>query len=268
MATAFPLRNWNLSKRVHTSIKTANNVVVWRVRRIPRRVIALLLFSIGTSALARDSASIVRWTEGEPGCTFSAGEDGLYRYAFWTGDFGIIMAVDADELRKADSRTEPTFAVLLTVRYRGNDSLSVHPETISLEFVKHDHDKHPAIAPDDLSARLQRDADTFSERAKREVRKHPEKKPDEEAALQEREKSIQAMIEFVKARGLATTELDAGHPQVSGWLFFSAKSKWIGDWKQQEEFILRVPLANHIVEFPFALPPSKGDLILRRRPSP
>jgi hypothetical protein len=30
--------------------------------------------------------------------------------------------------------------------------------------------------------------------------------------------------------------------------------------------VLRVPLGNRIVEFPFSLPPSEGDLILRRRP--
>jgi hypothetical protein len=237
------------------------------VRRISLIAFLLILACAGPSAPAKDAGSVLRWAEGDPGCTFSADEDGLYRYGFWTNDFGIIMAVDADELRKASSRTEPTFAVLLTVSYRGKDSLALHPDAISLEFVKHDHDRHTAIAPGDLSAKLQEDADTFSKRAQRQIRSHPEKKKEEEAALQELEKSIQRMIEFVKTEGLASTQLDASHPEVSGWVFFSARSKWIGDWKQQEEFILRVPLANYIVEFPFALPPSKGDLILRRRPS-
>ena len=35
--------------------------------------------------------------------------------------------------------------------------------------------------------------------------------------------------------------------------------------KKQEEFILRVPLAGKMFEFPFRLPPSEGELILRRR---
>jgi hypothetical protein len=48
-------------------------------------------------------------------------------------------------------------------------------------------------------------------------------------------------------------------------VYFSASSKWIGGWKKQEEFILRIPVANRIIEFPFALPPSEGDLLLRRR---
>jgi hypothetical protein len=225
----------------------------------------LLLTCTAASAFANDAGSVLRWAEGQPGCTFSADEDGLYRYGFWTNDFGIVMAVDADELRKASSRTEPTFEVLLTVSYRGKDSLPVHPGAITLEFVKHDHDRHTAIPPSDLSAKLQKDSDTFSDRAQRQIRKHPEKKMEEQAALQELDKSIQTTIEFVKNEGFVDSQLDASHPELSGWVFFSAKSKWIGDWKPQEEFILRVPLADHIVEFPFALPPSKGDLLLRRR---
>ena len=237
------------------------------MQRIPRLVIGLIALSVGASALAKDEAPVLRWTEGEPGCTFSADEDGLYRYGLWTDEFGIIMAVDADELRKTISRTEPTFELLLTVSYRGKDSLAVRPDGMSLEFVKHDHDKHAAIMLDDLSAKLQKDSGTLSERAQRQMRNHPGKKTAEEAARQELQKSIQRTIEFVKSEGLAVTRLDASHTEISGWVFFSAKSKWIGDWKQQEEFVLRIPLANRIVEFPFALPPSKGDLILRRRPS-
>lgn len=178
------------------------------------------------------------------------------------------MAVDADELRKVSHRTEPTFAVLLTVSYRGKDSMAVKPDSISLEFTKHDHDIHPAITPDDLSAKLQEDAERFSEQAEREIRKHPEKRIEQESALQENEKSLQATIDFVKAQGLVATQLDPTHPQASGWVFFNVKSKWIGDWKKQEEFVLRVPIGSETIEFPFALPPSQGDLILRRRESP
>jgi hypothetical protein len=49
-------------------------------------------------------------------------------------------------------------------------------------------------------------------------------------------------------------------------VLFSSKSKWIDGLQKQEEFVLRVPFGNRIVEFPFSLPPSEGDLILRRRP--
>jgi hypothetical protein len=53
---------------------------------------------------------------------------------------------------------------------------------------------------------------------------------------------------------------------VDGWVFFSAQDKWIGDWKNPEEFVLRIPLEDRVLEFPFKLPPNQGDLILRKRP--
>jgi hypothetical protein len=60
--------------------------------------------------------------------------------------------------------------------------------------------------------------------------------------------------------------LDTGHPEASGRGLFCTKSKWIDGLQKQEEFVLGVPFGNRIVEFPFSLPPSEGDLILRRRP--
>ena len=74
------------------------------------------------------------------------------------------------------------------------------------------------------------------------------------------------MIEFLKTRSLRATKLESGHPEASGWVFFSTKSKWIDGLHKQEEFVLRVPLGDRVVEFPFSLPPSEGDLILRSRP--
>ena len=176
------------------------------------------------------------------------------------------MAVDADELRKATSRTEAAFAVLVTVRYRGKGSLGVNPDEMSLEFVKHDHDRHAAFIPSDLAAKLEKDADELSQRIEGEMGRQREKETVQDSTLGEREKSIRAAIQFVKTQSLTVTRLDQDHSQVSGWVFFSAKSKWIGDWKKQEELILRVPLANRVIEFPFALPPSRGDLLLRLRP--
>jgi hypothetical protein len=74
------------------------------------------------------------------------------------------------------------------------------------------------------------------------------------------------MIEFLKTRSLRAMKLDSAHPEASGWVLFSTKSKWIDGMHKQEEFVLRVPLRDQVVEFPFSLPPSEGDLILRSRP--
>jgi hypothetical protein len=68
-----------------------------------------------------------RWAEGEPGCTFARGDDGKYRYSLWTPDYGVILAVDSQELEKVHRRVEPFFSVELTVRYRGQSTLEVAP---------------------------------------------------------------------------------------------------------------------------------------------
>lgn len=229
-----------------------------------RAVFCVALILAAISALLNNGA-VVRWTEGVQGCTFSADDDGLYRYGLWKDDYGIVMAVDADETRKATHRTEPTFAVLLTFRYRGKEAMEVDPKGISLEFVKHDHDVQAAIAPEVLTASLRRDADRVSEEMKREAGKHADRATDRLVSLVGEQKSIAETIDFLKANSLGRGRLDANRPELSGWVFFNAKSRWIGDWKKQEEFVLRVPLAGETIEFPFALPPSQGDFILRRR---
>jgi hypothetical protein len=226
----------------------------------------LIFFAFAFSQDRRQpDVSILRWTEGQPGCTFSADDDGKYRYGVWTDDFGVVIAVDADEVRKASLRIEPLFGVFVTLRYRGQDSLSVNPADIRMEFVKHYHDVEKAIDPDDFAAKLQTDADAFAEETQRQISKHPEKKIEKESLLRIHEKNISETQEFLKSRSLRPARLDSAHPEVTGWVFFSARSKWIGDWKKQEQFVLRIPIADRVIEFPFALPPSQGDLILRRR---
>src|SRR5579863_6852967 len=91
------------------------------------------------------AAPTLRWAEGEPGCTFSRDDDGKYRYGLWTAGFGIVLAVDSQELEKVRRRAEPMFAVLLSVHYRGQDSLEIMPGKVTLEFVKHYHDVHAAL---------------------------------------------------------------------------------------------------------------------------
>lgn len=229
-------------------------------------MLATSLGYVGWAVAAdRAQANVLRWTEGQSGCTFSADDDGKYRYGIWTDDFGIVIAVDADELRKASLRVEPLFGVFVTLRYRGKDSLSVQPADISLEFVKHYHDAHKAIDSDDFASQLQNDDAAFAEQTQREINRHPEKKAEKESMLRMHENAVAETERFLQSRSLRPARLDSANPEVTGWVFFSAKSKWIDDWKKQEQFVLRVPMAGGVLEFPFALPPSQGDLLLRRR---
>ena len=228
----------------------------------------IFLLSLVVSAVAqhdKPAALKLRWSEGQPGCTFSADDDGRYRYGLWTNDFGIVLAVDSQELQKASHRTEPIFAALLTLRYRGTNSLSLGPGAITLEFVKHSHDLHPAVDPDELAARFNADSERFATTTEHDIRKHPKKREELETALQEHQKNVAEMRAFLDGRSLRTLTLDPTHPEASGWVYFSASSRWIGDWKKQEEFVLRIALPDQVVEFPFNLPPSADDLLLRRR---
>jgi len=210
--------------------------------------------------------SILRWEESRPGCTFSRDDDGRYRYGLWNNEFGIIVAVDSQELEKTRRRRQAIFALHLTVRYRGRDWLEVAPGKITLEFVKHSHDMQLALDPDTLAAQEKSEGDTWTGQAEREIRSHPEKKAEKEAAIATRQNDVADMVAFLNTSTLRAARLDSTHAEIAGWVLFNAKSRWIGDLQSQEEFVLRIPLAGTIVEFPFTLPPTKGDLILRRRP--
>jgi hypothetical protein len=210
--------------------------------------------------------AVVRWSEEQPGCTFVRGDDGKYRYGLWSGDAGIILAVDAREVQIIRHRIEPIFGVHLTVRYRGAASLDESPEGITLQFMKHFKVVQPVLDPEGYVAKVQADADAADDETRREVAKHPEKKQAREARLQEYQKSVNELIEFLSRNSLRAVHLDRATPETSGWIFFNTESKWLGGWKAQEEFVLRVPLDGKIFEFPFKLPPAPGELLLQKRP--
>jgi hypothetical protein len=208
----------------------------------------------------------VRWSEEQPGCTFSRGDDGKYRYGLWSGDVGIVVAVDAREVQIIRHRIEPILGVLLEIHYRGAGSLDESADAITLQFMKHFKVVQTSLDPDDYTQKVQADADALDDETRREIAKHPEKQQVLETRLQDYQKSVSELIDFLGRNSLHPARLDTANPQAVGWVFFNTKSKWLGGWKAQEEFILRVPLAGKIFEFPFKLPPEKGELLLQKRP--
>jgi hypothetical protein len=208
----------------------------------------------------------IRWSEAQPGCTFSRGDDGKYRYGLWSGDFAVILAVDARELQMIRHRIEPIFGVLVTIRYRGSGTLETTPEGITLQFMKHFKVVQTSLDPDDYAEKIQADADAADDETRRRVARHPEKKQALEARLQDYQKSVSELIDFLGRDGMHPAHLNSGTAEVSGWVFFNTKNRWLGDWKSQEEFVLRVPVANYVFEFPFKLPPEPGELLLQKRP--
>lgn len=207
----------------------------------------------------------ISWEESHPGCTFSRSDDGKFRYGLWFDDVGITLAVDSQELEKVHRRHEPFFSVLLNVRYRGAGALDLTAKDISLEFVKHFQVVEAALDPDGFVTKVQNDADEFDHETAREVEKHPEKKQEKEAMMRAFQKDTAILLEFVSKNSLRPASLNQVNPETSGWVLFSTDSKWIGRWKKQEEFILRVPVAGRIFEFPFKLPPEPGEVLLRKR---
>lgn len=209
--------------------------------------------------------AVVRWNETRPGCTFSRGADGKYSYGLWSGDVGIVLAVDARELQIIRHRIEPILGVLLTVRYRGSSSLDESPEDITLQFPKHFNVTQSSLDPDTYSQKIQADADAVDDETRRAIGKHPDEKVTRETRLQEYQKSVNELIEFLNQNSLRPTRLDGATREAKGWVFFNTDNKWLGRWKEQEEFILRFPLAGEVFEFPFKLPPEPGELLLRKR---
>jgi hypothetical protein len=237
----------------------------WRALTLAVAVIALTPISISARDKNKQKIPAVRWDEQTPGCTFTRGDDGKYRYGLWSGDVGITVAIDSQELEKVHRRHEPFFAALLTVRYRGQRALDLDPGVISLEFTKHFRVKQPALDPDSFSQKVQNDADTLNDQVAHDVAKHPEQKEQKELYVRAFLKDAAELQEFVGKNSLRPTRLAPGNPETTGWVLFSADSKWISGWKKQEEFVLRVPLAGKVFEFPFKLPPKPGETILRKR---
>ena len=228
-------------------------------------VAALAAGAISAAAKKKETIPAVRWDEQTPGCTFTRGDDGKYRYGLWSGDVGIAVAGDFQELEKVHRRHEPFFAALLTVHYRGQTSLDLATDNISLEFVKHFRFRQTPLDPVDFSQKVQSDADALNDQTARDVAKHPERKAQEEAMVRAFLNDAAELQEFIGKNSLRPTRLAPGNPEATGWVLFSTDSKWISGLKKQEEFILRIPLGAKVFEFPFKLPPKPGETILRRR---
>ncbi len=230
-------------------------------------IAAMVLASSGQAASSKDKTKIpaVRWEEGRPGCTFSRGEDGFYRYGLSYEDVAIILAVDSQELEKVHRRHERFFAVMLNVRYKGRGEAELAVEHATLQFMNHFQVIQTSLDPDNFSQKVQNDADELNRETARAVEKHPEQKEAKEATMRAFLKDSAELQEFLGKNSLRAINLSPGNPQASGWILFSASSKWIGPWKKQEEFTLRVPVGEKTFEFPFKLPPKIGEVLLRRR---
>jgi len=234
-----------------------------------RNSCAILALTLCCAAPASSSKPIkpatLRWTNAQPGATFSAGSDGRYVYGLRSGDKDIAITVDAQETEKSRHRHAAVFSVYIQIRNLGQRYWKVELEGVSLEFVKHFHVIQPAMDPSDLAQQLQSSADELDHQAALAKSDPSAKGGLDKPFVRAYQKETSEFIEFISKHSLRDTVLDAGNQETEGWVYFSTKSKWLGKWKAQEAFIFRLPLGGVVYEFPFSLPPKPGEMALRER---
>ncbi len=217
-------------------------------------------------AKARPSGPpVIRWTEGSPDSTLTKGTDGIYRYELSYEILTAAVSIDNQEIEKTQRTLEHVFRVLLSVRNRGTLPVDVEPQKMTLELADHFHITMKSEDPDELSARIQDDSDELVHQSERELKQYPERKAVVEARLREHEKIVAEWQEYLSAKTLRGMTLQPAQAEVSGLVFFPTRSKWRGEWKKEEHLILRLPIANVVLEFPFTLPPPGEVPQLRQR---
>jgi hypothetical protein len=235
--------------------------------RCPALATVVVLLSSSLLALDKPSPPVVHWAADAPNCSIRQSDDGRTYYELSSSNFEISVGVDRQELEKIPHRANPMMGVFLTFTYKGREQFVIHQKRFALEFVKHSHVVKASLDPNEIVQHLQENIDSLTDQVERhDVRKHPEQKEQKEGQLQARLKDYTEMMDFISTHALRYEVLNPAKPSTSGWVFFSVRDRWIGPWRKPEQFVLRLPVEDLIVEFPFSLPPQGGGVELRRRP--
>lgn len=224
-------------------------------------MVALAAGLLPAVALAKKKVEVVptlRWAQGAAGCSVEkAAKDRFYRYTIVSDAMQISLAIDPQELTQSQKRAGRVVGVLVTVHNNNPAApLIVKPSDATLEFVQHFHWLFPAWEPGELSYQIQNKTDDLMHQTDKDMEKRPEKVEDNEGRLREHQRLVSEMVEFISTQSLRESALDATTPEVSGWIFFPSRGKWVGGWKKREEFVFRIPIGSWVVEFPFLLPPN------------
>src|SRR5262252_207669 len=212
----------------------------------------------------RKEPSSVRWSPGAAGCTFERGDDGRYRWRWIRDDLDMTLLIDSQELSKSRRRLYKPLGVFLSVTYTGHGKFDF-PADLRMQFVRHHNVTEGFLDPAGFSSRMQNDVDTKVFDLEREIKKHPESQEEKTNLAREYQKEVAEFLEFLSTQSLEPAILTPGNPEAHGWVFFPTKNKWLGSWKEREDFILHVWMKDKVYQFPFSLPPTEGELILRKR---
>ena len=226
-----------------------------------------ILFTGTAYANRKKELPIVRWTVGAPGCTFERRDDGKYGWTMAGGEVTVKLLVDSQELGQSRHRFFRLFGTFVSVTYTGREKFEF-PADVRIDFVSH-HDVQEAYEdPTELSTKLQNAVDAKIFETERQIKKDPKIADEATARLRVYQKEVAEFIEFLSTQTLDpnTVMLTPGNPEAHGWVLFATNNKWIGPWKEREDFIISVWMKDRIWQFPVSLPPIEGDLILRKPP--
>lgn len=247
------------SKAIHFAFM-ASSRLIWAKVALAGCVILLPIFGH-----AKKQLPVVRWTAGAPACRFERGDDGRYRWTMTGSDVTITVLVDSQELSQSRRRFYHLLGVYVSVTYSGQNKFDF-PADVRIDFVRHHDFVEVYEDPRDLANRLQNDIDSKIFETERQIKKDPKIADEKTALLREYQKEAAEFIEFLSTQNLDpnAVTLSPGNPEAHGWVFFATSNKWIGPWKEREDFVLSLWMKDKIWQFPFSLPPIEGDLILRK----
>lgn len=223
-------------------------------------------FAITALAAEKPAVPVLRFSATSPNCTIRTADDGHVYYGISTAKYDVTLGVDRQELEKVKHRVIPMLGVLINFKYKGDKKFDVQQNRFTLEYVKHFQVVKSSLDPDTMLQNLQAHIDDATDEVERhQLKHHPDQKEKAEGELQAHLKDYTEMMDFVSTRALRPVTLDAANSSVEGWVFFSTKDRWIGGWRRPEQFVLRLPVEDVVVEFPFQLPPEQGKVQLRKR---
>jgi hypothetical protein len=225
-------------------------------RQILTGLTLIALAAPGWAKKKPEPDNALRWQPSCPVCSVDhSGSENLDRYTISGHDLVVSLGVDPRELVQSQKRAGRVVGVLLTVETKGAAPMLVKQSDASLEFVVHSQWRFSSWDPDNLVDHIQHQTDDLMHQTDKDLEKKPEKVEKNEDRLREQQRLVSETVDFLGTQSLRDTTLDAGHPKVSGWVFFPSRGKWVGDWKKREQFIFRIPVGPWVVEFPFVLPP-------------
>ncbi len=228
---------------------------------------ACVILSPALSHARKKQLPAVRWTAGAPGCTFERRDDGKYLWTMTGQDLTVTLVMDSQELPQSRHRFYQLLSAFISVTYTGQGKFEF-PADVRIDFVRHHDVLEGYEDPTELSNKLQNDVDTKIFETERQIKKNPKIAEEKTTLLREYQKEAAEFIEYLSTKTLdpAGLTLMPGNPEAHGSVLFSTRNKWIGPWKEREDFIISVWMKDKIWQFPFSMPPTEGDVILRTPP--